>query len=176
MAQPFFRPTEKSFRVRASYRLRTPPKFELKRVGEIRPEVGDPEPDYINSFPGPDQGFGLLLIENALKDINLSHEENKHDVISAFGALVTKRAAYFGRAPIVSDVKYILLLFGYQTDKPINKELESKLIAKRRLMFLGAAHSYEIQRKIAHTVSLDVLSRDINYLKNNLEALIKEII
>lgn len=92
--------------------------------------------------PGPDQGYALLLAERVVPDLVLAPGEDGADVISGAVAIALRRAALFGRAPVVHDVSHALSLFGFLS--PAGPDL----VEFRRELFAGAAHDYVARRRI----------------------------
>ncbi len=103
---------------------------------------------------GPDQGFIYKLVplfDDSLNLGALSHE----DAMAGCIAVALKRAALFGRAPVVHDLRMALTIFGF-----LDPDAPADLVAKREQWFvgLGHGHHYGERRALADRVSPSVLS------------------
>jgi hypothetical protein len=96
--------------------------------------------------PGPDQGYALNLAARFEDDLRLAEGEHRADAIAGAVAVATRRAALFGRAPVVHDLELAFGVFGFLDDAPAD------LVAWRRSHFLGVAHDYWGQRAVADLV------------------------
>jgi hypothetical protein len=67
---------------------------------------------------GPDQGFGLKLARRFEDRLVLDERENHDDVVLGCFLVGLKRAALFGRAPVIYDFEHAFTLFGYVGDAP----------------------------------------------------------
>lgn len=97
--------------------------------------------------PGPDQGYGLKLANSFHGRLHLEAGEHEHDVIAGCLPVGLKRAALYGRAPVIHDFEMAFGLFGYLDPNPA-----ADLVDWRRGLFAAAGHHYEVQRAIADTV------------------------
>ena len=143
MAQPTFVPIPDQDRVRPSF----PPPIPLRprsRPGELRaPAV--PTGRNVGTI-GPDQGYALALAHRLTPRFRLRDGEDRRDVAVGIALLAAKRAALMGRAPSSYDLQAAAGLFGYLTDAP------DDLVAHRRGLFAGLAHSYDLQRALVDAV------------------------
>jgi hypothetical protein len=96
--------------------------------------------------PGPDQGYALRLARRFEERVELEAGEHVGDVIAGAVSLALRRAALFGRAPVITDIELTLTLFGYLGDAPAD------LVEFRRALFQGASHDYWERRELAHLV------------------------
>ncbi len=62
-----------------------------------------------------------------------------------------RRAAHFGRAPVIHDLTLAFTLWGFLTEAP------EDLIAVREPLFRSASHHYTVQRTIADCVPVATL-------------------
>ena len=150
MAQPDFVPMTLGDRVRTADVLPIPDRWEANRPGELdglRPPEG-------RSFgnTGPDQGFALKLAKRFADRLELAPGEHAEDVISGCVGVALRRAARFGRAPVIYDLELAFTLFGYLGGAP------AELVEFRRSFFDAAAHDYWDQRDIADLVDEDTLA------------------
>lgn len=86
------------------------------RPGVINSPADRPEGDGFGA-PGPDAGWAIKLIRNADLDQRAAKSE------SLLSAIMTARAAQFGRAPIPEDLEAAIILCGFdQGAHPSNEE------------------------------------------------------
>jgi hypothetical protein len=83
--------------------------------------------------------------------VQLAEHEHLDDAIAGCVAVGLKRAARFGRAPVVYDMELAYTVWGFLGAAP------NDLIAFRRSLFLGAHHDYWSQRAIADRVREETL-------------------
>ena len=150
MAQPDFVPMTLGDRVRTADVLPIPDRWEATRPGELeglRPPEG-------RSFgnTGPDQGFGLKLAKRFRERLELQPGEHAEDAISGCLGVALRRAAKFGRAPVIYDFELAYTLFGFLGGAP------AELLEFRRPYFDAASHDYWDQRDIADLVAEDTLA------------------
>ena len=101
--------------------------------------------------PGPDQGYGLKLARRFDGRMQLQPGEHAEDVVAGCLGIALKRAAAFGRAPVIHDFELAFGLFGFLDKAPAD------LVERRRKLFAGAAHHYWDQRNVCDTVSDEAL-------------------
>lgn len=149
MAQPDYVPLSTADKVRAAERLPVPDAWRPDRPAEIT-GARRPEGRRLGT-PGPDQGYGLKLARRFVGKLELAPGEHAEDAVA--GALVVglKRAALFGRAPVVYDFELAFTLFGYLGGAPAD------LVAFRKPLFQAVAHHYWEQRQIADLVPEETL-------------------
>jgi hypothetical protein len=147
MAQPDYVPVVSRDRVRVSERLPTPDGWLPDRPAEVRGHGGQPTGSLIG-VPGPDQGYALKLAHYLAPRLVA---EDVDDAIAGCIGVALRRAALFGRAPVISDLKHAFALWGCFGGAP------DELIAYRRPLFDGVAHRYLGQRAIADRVPAETL-------------------
>lgn len=150
MAQPDFVPMTLGDRVRTADVLPIPDRWEATRPGELeglRPPEGR---SYGNT--GPDQGFGLKLAKRFADRLELAPGEHAEDAIAGCLGVGLRRAAKFGRAPVIYDFELAFTLFGFLGGAPAD------LVEFRRPFFDSASHDYWDQRDIADLVADDTLA------------------
>ena len=150
MAQPDFVPMTLGDRVRTADVLPIPDRWEATRPGELeglRPPEG-------RSFgnTGPDQGFALKLAKRFAERLELAPGEHAEDAISGCLGVALRRAARFGRAPVIYDLELAFTLFGFLGGAP------PALVEFRRPYFDAASHDYWDQRDIADLVDDETLA------------------
>jgi hypothetical protein len=101
--------------------------------------------------PGPDLGYGLKLAKRFEDRLVVPPGEHAVDAIAGGFACGTRRAAHFGRAPVIYDMEWAYLLWGYLGAAP------EALIAFRAPLFKGASHDYGAQRRIVDLVRPEAL-------------------
>jgi hypothetical protein len=149
VTQPAQVPQAASDRVRPSALLPPPGRWVLDRPGE----QADLEPPSGPRFgsTGPDLGYGLKLARLLEPKLVLSEGEHSADAVAGGFACGSRRAAYFGRAPVIYDMEWAFLLWGFLGDPP------DDLVAWRKKLFRGAAEHYWDQREIVDAVKVEAL-------------------
>ena len=148
MTQPDYVPLAGGDRVRPVDRLPVPQAWLTDRPAELDELL--PVGAHFG-VPGPDLGYGLKLAKRFEERLVVPPGEHAVDAIAGCFACGTKRAAYFGRAPVVYDMEWAYLLWGYLGTPP------ETLVAFRAPLFKGAAHHYGDQRRIVDLVRPEAL-------------------
>ena len=144
MTQPSFVPVVEADQVRRSYQLEVPSIWTTSRPSELR---GTRAP--VGAFlgtPGPDQGFALKLARRFEDRLVLRPGEHADDAVAGCTAVAMKRAAGYGRAPVIHDLTLAFTLWGFLVGAPAD------LVAAREPLFRSASHHYQVQRTIADCV------------------------
>jgi hypothetical protein len=104
-------------------------------------------------YPGPDQGFVLKLAKSFTDRLVLVERERLADTLAGGSSVALKRAALFGRAPVVHDLTAAFTIWGFLG------EAEAELLRLRRPLFEEVAnpHHYMELRRIADLVPQAVL-------------------
>src|SRR5206468_7366902 len=103
MAQPDYVPVAPADKVRPAERLPPARAWTTSRPGEItglRLPAGRRF-----GVPGPDQGYALTLAARSAEQLELGKGESRGDVVAGCVGVAMKRAALFGRAPVVFDLE-----------------------------------------------------------------------
>jgi hypothetical protein len=100
---------------------------------------------------GPDLGYGLKLARMLQPRLKLGEGEHAVDAVAGCFAVGAKRAASFGRAPVIFDMELAYALWGFLDGAPAD------LVAFRAPLFMGAAHEYWEQRSIVDRVKPSTL-------------------
>jgi len=145
VTQPDFVPAEPTDRVRPSERLHIPLSWRQDRPGELLELRAPTGPR--TGRTGPDLGYGLKLARRLQPRLVLAEGEHSEDAIAGCFACGCRRAATFGRAPVIHDMEWAYTLWGYLGDAPTD------LVAARVPLFRGASHHYWDQRQIVDAVS-----------------------
>jgi hypothetical protein len=144
MAQPEYVPLVPGDRVRDDEQMPVPGQWLADRAAETSRSMMPTGPRL--GSVGPDQGFALLLAHRFQDRLELTAEEHAEDAIAGSVPIAMKRAARFGRAPVIYDLEHAFTLWGFLGGAP------PELIALRAAAFQGAAHDYWIQRAIVDQV------------------------
>ena len=118
------------------------------RPGDLA--AGQPQGTLLGS-PGPNVGYALTLANRVRDRINLAPHEHVDDALAVVAEIAMRRAASYGRAPVMTDIEAALALLGYKG------EADDEFEAWRVRAIAGAHHEYEARRRIVDAVPLDVL-------------------
>jgi hypothetical protein len=147
--QPDYVPLFEETKVRPAERLPVADHWVADRPAEIPPE-GPPKGRHLGTT-GPDQGYGLKLARQLLAQVQLADGEHAEDAMAGCVAVGLKRAALFGRAPVIYDMELAYGVWGFLDAAP------AELVALRGPLFQGAAHDYWAQRDIVDRVKEETL-------------------
>ena len=150
MAQPEYVPTAPSDKARVSERLPTPDPWWADRVGEVKPQGAQPQGRRLGTA-GPDQGYALKLFGRFDDRLVLAAGEHAADVEAGTLGVALRRAALYGRSPVIHDVELALGLWGFLDAAP------AELVAYRHPLFAEAAHHYGQQRAVSDQVPEETL-------------------
>jgi hypothetical protein len=114
-------------------------------VDEVKPPSG---PRFGSA--GPDLGYGLKLARMVEHRLEVPPEEREDAVLGSF-ACGARRAASFGRAPVIYDMEWAYILWGFLGDAP------EDLVTWRSELFRGAGEDYWLQRRIVDAVRPETL-------------------
>jgi hypothetical protein len=142
--QPDYVPLFEDTKVRSAERLPVADAWRADRPAEIPPE-GPPTGKRMGTT-GPDQGYGLKLARQLAEQVQLAEGEHHDDVMAGCTAVGLKRAALFGRGPVIYDMELGFGVWGFLDPAP------AELIAFRTPLFLGAAHDYWTTRDVVDRV------------------------
>ena len=149
MTQPTFVPIAEADQVRPARHMHVPGSWTTSRPAEL--VVPAVRRGRGVGTPGPDSGFALRLANRFAHDLRLAEGESEHDVLLGVALVASKRAALFGRAPCVHDVRFALNLWGFLDQVP------GELLAERRAAFSSIAHDYVAQRRLVDAVPEETL-------------------
>jgi hypothetical protein len=146
MAAPEYVPVELGRELR-SYESppRKPDPWYPARPGEL----SGPQPrGELLGYPGPDQGYVLVLARRFEGKLTLADGEREADAIAGCIGVALRRASLFGRAPVVHDLSVAFAVWGFASDAP------TELVEARRPLFAEVANPlhYGDQRRIADLV------------------------
>ncbi len=114
--------------------------------------------------PGPNVGFAYTVAERAKDRLRLGPHEHVDAVVAVVAEIAGKRAALFGRAPVIHDVEHAMNVLGYDGSAGI------EFVEARTLMVLDAAHDYGRRRAVVDGVSEELLRSTGVELKDRIEA------
>jgi hypothetical protein len=149
MTQPTFVPIAEADQVRPAMHMDVPGPWTTSRPAEL--VVPAVTRGRTTGTPGPDAGFALRLAKRFEHELRLQDGESEHDVELGVALVGAKRAALFGRAPCVYDVRFALNLWGFLDDVPAG------IAATRRAAFSSISHDYVAQRALVDSVPDETL-------------------
>jgi hypothetical protein len=101
--------------------------------------------------PGPNVGYALLLAERVRDQLALAPHEHAEDAIAVVAEIAMRRAALFGRAPVMPDVEFGMQILGYRGDA------DADFVAWRVRAVRGTHHDYYERRSLVDAIPVDVL-------------------
>jgi hypothetical protein len=104
--------------------------------------------------PGPNVGYAYTLAERVEDRLVLTDAEDIHDAIPVVAELAGKRAAQFGRAPVLRDVEVAIAVLGYDDAS------DPEFAQARTAMVYDAGHDYRRRRAAVDAVPDELLRRD----------------
>jgi hypothetical protein len=130
--------------------VRIPParSWHADRPGDL--EAGQPTGALLGR-PGPNVGYALSLVARVRDQLALAPHESLDDAVAVVSELAMKRAASFGRAPVLHDVEGAAKLLGYLGDA------DPEFAAWRAQVVHGADHDYGVRRAVVDAVPDAVL-------------------
>jgi len=105
-------------------------------------------------YPGPDIGYALTLVPHIEPEVRVSAGEQVQDAVVGCTGIAMRRAAMFGRAPVIHDLRLAFTIWGFLDDAP-----PGDLVDHRRPRFAEAARDYETQRAIVDQIPEATLRR-----------------
>jgi hypothetical protein len=146
MAAPEYVPVLPQDRPRRAEELPPAERWVADRPGDFVIEKADQPVGRHLGTPGPDQGYALKLARLFEDRLHLAGEHHEDAVAGCLG-VATRRAALFGRAPVVYDLELAFALWGFLDASP-----PADLVAFRKPLFESARHHYWDQRAISDRV------------------------
>lgn len=150
MAQPDFVHLSSKDKVRAGDPLPPADGWKATRPGELQ-GLRPPEGRSMG-HTGPDQGYGLKLAKRFAHRLELQPGEHAADAVAGCLGVGLRRAAKFGRAPVIFDFEFAFTVFGFLGGAPAG------LLEFRQPYFAEASHDYWDQRDIADLVQEELLA------------------
>ena len=127
--------------------------WRATRPGDIDPAAGVGCQGLLFGTPGPDSGYALALSERFLDRITVVSPETIGDAEALAAGLAMRRAALFGRAPVMCDLEVAFTLFGWLGEPP------QELVDWRRFAVAGVEHDYARRVALTDAVPGDLLRR-----------------
>jgi hypothetical protein len=124
--------------------------WRADRPGDLKSEPGD---GALMGRPGPNVGYAYTLAARVRPRLRLSPHEHAEDLIAALAEIAGKRAALFGRAPVIGDVDVAVELLGY------DGFADESFVELRSRITHDAAHDYTRRRALVDAVPEDLLRR-----------------
>jgi hypothetical protein len=130
--------------------VKVPPakSWRADRPGDL-PE-GQPEGMLLGS-PGPNVGYALTLAERVRDQFDLAPHEHVDDAIAVVAEVAMRRAAAYGRAPVMHDLEIALRILGYRGGA------DPEFVEWRAKSVSGAHHEYAVRRVLVDAIPVDVL-------------------
>ncbi len=147
MAAPDFVPVRPGTRKSYESPPRRPDSWTATRPAEV---VQDGQPEGVAlGAQGPDQGYALKLANSFRGKLHLTKGEHEDDAIAGCLGVALRRAALYGRAPMMPDLKLAFAIFGFTTESA-----DPELVAFRTPLFAEVAnpHHYRESRHLANLV------------------------
>jgi hypothetical protein len=149
VTQPPHIPLQDTDRVRPSSLLPAPDAWYLQRPGEVDEAKVPWGPRFGSTGPG--LGYGLMLARRLEGRLEVPAGDSREDAVAGCFICGARRSASFGRSPVIHDMEWAYILWGYLGSAP------EDLAAWRAGLFRGAAHDYWLQRQIVDAVRPETL-------------------
>lgn len=122
--------------------------WRADRPGDLKAAPGD---GALMGRPGPNIGYAYTLAARARPRLRLSPHEHAEDVIAVIAEIAGKRAALFGRAPVIGDIDVAVALLGY------DGSADEEFVELRARLVHDAAHDYTRRRELVDAVPEELL-------------------
>ena len=143
--------------------------WRAARPGDIDPVVGVGCHGQLFGTPGPDSGYALTLARRFRDRITVVAPETVDDAEALAAGLAMRRAALFGRAPVVSDLEIAFRVFGWLGDPPPD------FVESRRFAAAGVEHDYARRLSLIDAVPEEILRRPLPLTDADLVEVGKEV-
>lgn len=124
------------------------PRWQAQRPGDLA--AAQPSGALFGT-PGPNVGYAYTLAERVADRLQLGPHEALDDVNPVIAEIAGKRAALFGRAPVIHDVDVAVKLLGY------DGSADPEFAETRQMIVHEAGHNYYRRREIVDTVPEQLL-------------------
>ena len=145
MTQPSFVPVVEADQVRRAYQLHVPYIWTASRPSELR-DTRAPSGAFLGT-PGPDQGFALKLARRFEDRLVLGAGEQTEDAMWGCTAVAMRRAATYGRAPVIHDLSLAFTFWGFLATVHGRPG-----VGRAATAVPAASHHYQVRRTIADSV------------------------
>jgi hypothetical protein len=122
--------------------------WRADRPGDLTAAPGD---GALMGRPGPNIGYAYTLAARARPRLRMSPHEHAEDVIAVTAEIAGKRAALFGRAPVIGDIDVAVALLGYDGTG------DGEFVERRSRLVHDAAHDYTRRRELVDAVPEELL-------------------
>jgi hypothetical protein len=123
--------------------LPPPGDWRSDRPGDLGP--GQPE-GRLFGRPGPNVGYAYTLVQRVKDRLRLGPYENVQDTLAVVAEVAGKRAALYGRAPVIGDIDHAIAILGY------DGTAGEAFVAARTAAVHDASHSYYRRRAVVDSV------------------------
>jgi len=129
---------------------RVPPaeSWKLGRPGDFN----GPQPEgSLLGRPGPNVGYAMTLADKIARSLHVADHESVKDACAVVAEVAMKRAAAFGRGPVLADLQLAATVLGYMGTS------DASFAEWRAHATHGADHHYLERRRLVDAVPDDVL-------------------
>jgi hypothetical protein len=149
-----FVPSDPNARPRQQQNL--PPGLALPPAGDWRSDrpgdLGPEQPEgALLGRPGPNVGYAYTLAQRAKDRLRLGPFEHVNDALAVLAEVAGKRAALYGRAPVIGDIDLAIAILGY------DGTAGDGFVAARTAAVHDASHSYYRRRAMVDSVPDELL-------------------
>ncbi|MEO5839899.1 MAG: hypothetical protein ABIQ73_16140 [Acidimicrobiales bacterium] len=131
---------------------RRPDSWLAVRPGDLEGRVQPGGPGL--GVQGPDQGYALTLARRLRDELFLTEGESADDAIAGCLGVALRRAALFGRAPVIDDLRLAFDLFGFLDGDAPKDQIDFR---KPRFAEVCSTHHYAEARELALLVPEETL-------------------
>ncbi|MCU1429109.1 MAG: hypothetical protein JWL83_3109 [Actinomycetia bacterium] len=110
--------------------------------------------------PGPNIGYAYTLTNRVKDRFRLAPHEYIGDAVAVVAEIAARRAALYGRAPVIRDVEFAANILGYDAN--------GDFAPVRALLLQEAAHDYTRRRAIVDSVPEDLLRAASNDVRERI--------
>jgi hypothetical protein len=111
--------------------------------------AGEETPGRMRGAPGPNVGYAYTLANRVKDRWKLAPTEYVGDAVAVVAELAGRRAASYGRAPVIRDIEFVASLLAY--------DAADDFAATRVRLVHEASHDYRRRRAVVDSVPDDVL-------------------
>jgi hypothetical protein len=128
-----------------------PPPARDWRADRPGDQGGVPVEGALLGRPGPNVGYAYTLAARVRDRLDCAPTEHDTDAMAVVAEIAGKRAALFGRAPVMGDIDIAIALLGY------DGLADDLFVTERARLVHEAAHSYVVRRGLVDAVPEDLL-------------------
>jgi len=129
-------------------KMPAPRRWFADRPGDL--PAGWPSGRLLGS-PGPNVGYALTLANRVRDQFELAPHEHIEDAVAVVAEIAMRRAALFGRAPVLPDVQFGMQIMGYRG------HADPDFVRWRVHAAQGAHHNYYERRSLVDAIPADIL-------------------